>query len=103
MKRWNVPLVVGLKMEIEKLSFIITPKDRVDEFIEADTKVWEPWLQQQRGYLRKHYQRYPTGRVDIRIWWATKRDLEAASRSPEIPALDVRLKAEFLGYFERLD
>ena len=89
-------------MEIERISFLITPKDRVEEFIEADTAVWEPWLQQQRGYLRKQYQRYPTGRVDIRIFWASKRDLDAASRKPEIPALDVKLKAEFLGVYQKL-
>jgi hypothetical protein len=90
-------------MEIERLSFLITPKDKVDEFIEADTKVWEPWLQQQRGYLRKHYQRYPTGRVDIRIFWASKRDWDAAARNPELPALDVKLRAEFLGVYQKLE
>lgn len=89
-------------MEIERLSFLVNPKDRVDDFIAADTKVWEPWLQQQRGYLRKQYQRYPTGRVDIRIFWDTKKNLEQAAKSVEIPALDVRLKAEFLGHFDRL-
>ena len=89
-------------MEIERLSFLVTPKDRVDEFIEADTAVWEPWLQQQRGYLRKTYQRYPTGRVDLRIYWSSKRDLDAASRSPEIPVLDVKLQAAFLGVFTRI-
>ena len=90
-------------MEIERLSFLITPKDKVDEFIEADTKVWEPWLQQQRGYLRKHYQRYPTGRVDIRIFWASKRDWDAAARNPELPPLHVKLRAEFLGVYQKLE
>ena len=89
-------------MEIERLSFLITPKDKVDEFIEADTAVWEPWLQQQRGYLRKHYQRYPTGRCDIRIFWDSKKNLEVAGQSPEIPLLDVKLQAEFLGVFQRI-
>jgi hypothetical protein len=41
-------------MFIERLSFIITPADRVEDFIEADEKVWDPWLRQQRGF-RKHY------------------------------------------------
>jgi hypothetical protein len=89
-------------VEIERLSFLITPKEKVDEFIEADTAVWEPWLQQQKGYLRKHYQRYPTGRVDIRIFWDNKKNLETAGKSPEIPALDVKLQAAFLGVFQRL-
>jgi hypothetical protein len=74
----------------------------VDDFIDADTAVWEPWLQQQRGYIRKQYQRYPTGRVDIRIFWASKRDLDQAAKSPEIPVLDVKLQAAFLGVFTRI-
>jgi hypothetical protein len=89
-------------MEIERLSFLVTPKDRVDEFVDADTAVWEPWLQQQRGYIRKQYQLYPNGRVDIRIFWATKRDLDQAAKSPEIPVLDVKLQAAFLGVFTRI-
>ena len=90
------------RVEIERLSFVVTPEDRVEEFIDADTAVWEPWLRQQRGYLRKTYQRYPGGRCDIRIFWASKKDLAAASKSPEIPALDVKLTAQFLGVYTRL-
>ena len=89
-------------MEIEKLSFQIIPEDRVQEFIDADEQVWGPWLQQQRGYLRKVPTVYPGGRVDLRIYWASKRDLEAASKSPEIPLLDVKLQAAFLGVFQKL-
>ncbi len=89
-------------MEIEKLSFQIIPEDRVQEFIGADEQVWGPWLQQQRGYLRKVPTVYPGGRVDLRIYWASKRDLEAASKSPEIPLLDVKLQAAFLGVFQKL-
>ena len=89
-------------MEIERLSFIISPPDRVEDFIDADAEVWEPWLQQQRGYLRKTYQRYPDGRVDIRIFWDSPKNLEKASKSTEIAALDVKLKAKFLGVFQRL-
>jgi hypothetical protein len=89
-------------MEIERLSFIVTPESKVEDFIDADEKVWEPWLRQQRGYLRKTYQRYPGGRVDIRIFWGTKKDLVAASKSSEIPALDVKLQAQFLGVYTRL-
>ncbi len=89
-------------MEIERLSFVVTPENKVEDFIDADEKVWEPWLRQQRGYLRKTYQRYPGGRVDIRLFWSTKKDLVAASKSPEIPALDVKLQAQFLGVYTRL-
>jgi hypothetical protein len=89
-------------MQIEKLSFIVTPPDRLEDFIDADGAIWDPWLRQQRGYLRKTYQRYAGGRVDLRLFWASQRDLDKAAKSPEIPAIDVRLKAAFLGVYQRL-
>ena len=89
-------------MKIELLKFQITPPERAQEFIKADEQVWNPWLQQQRGYLRKAYQSYPNGIVHLRLFWATQRDLAAASKSPEIPAIDVRLRASFLGVYQRL-
>lgn len=89
-------------MIVERLSFQISPPDRVDDFIEADKKVWEPWLRQQRGYLHKTTTTYPGGRVDLRIFWDNKKNLAAAGRDPEIPALDVKLRAEFLGVFVKL-
>ena len=89
-------------MEIERLSFLITPKDKVQEFIDADRKIWEPWLQQQRGYIRKTVQIYPDGRVDLRIFWDSKKNLEKASKDPQIPAIDVKLRAEFLGVYQSL-
>jgi hypothetical protein len=89
-------------MEIERLSFQIIPSDRVEEFIDADAAVWDPWLRQQRGYLRKTYQRYGDGRLDIRLFWASRKDLDAASKSPEIPAIDVKLRSSFLGVYQRL-
>ena len=89
-------------MQIELLKFRVIPEDRVEDFIKTDEVVWDPWLQQQRGYLRKTYQRYPDGVVHLRLFWATQRDLAAASKSPEIPALDIRHKAAFLGVFQRL-
>lgn len=89
-------------MEIERLSFQITPADRVDDFIAADGTVWGPWLRQQKGFLRKSVTKYAGGRCDLRLFWASKKDLEKAAKSPEIPALDVRLKAAFLGVYQRL-
>ena len=89
-------------MEIERLSFLVTPANKVQGFIDADQKVWEPWLQQQRGYIRKTVQIYPDGRVDLRIYWDSKRNLEKAAKDPQIPALDVKLRAEFLGVYNKL-
>ena len=89
-------------MQIELLKFRVIPEDRVEDFIKTDEVVWDPWLQQQRGYLRKTYQRYPEGVVHLRLFWVTQRDLASATRSPEIAALDVRHRAAFLGVFQRL-
>ena len=89
-------------MEIELLKFQVIPEDRTDDFIEADGEVWGPWLTQQGGYLRKTANVYPGGIVHLRIYWASKRDLEKAGKSPEIPALDVRLRSRFLGVYNRL-
>jgi hypothetical protein len=87
---------------IERLSFQINPPDRVEDFIAADEEVWNPWLRQQRGYLRKTVQRYPGGRVDLRIFWASPRDMEKAAKDPQIPAIDVKLRSQFLGVYTRL-
>jgi hypothetical protein len=89
-------------MEIELLQFRVLPEDRTGKFIEADNAVWGPWLTGQRGFLRKTSQVYPGGVVHLRLYWASKRDLDAAAKSPEIPVLDVRLQAAFLGVFTRI-
>lgn len=89
-------------MEIELLSFQVNPPERLDDFIEADAEIWDPWLQQQRGFLRKTYTRYPGGRVHIRIFWASKKAWDQAAKDPQIPALDVRLRSRFLGVYTRL-
>ena len=89
-------------MEIETLKFRVIPEDRVDEFIDADAEVWNSWLQQQRGYIRKIAQVYPGGIVHLRIYWYSKKNLEKASKSPEIPAIDVKLQSSFLGVYQRL-
>jgi len=89
-------------VEIETLKFRVIPEERVDDFIDADTRVWEPWLQQQRGYLRKVAQVYPGGIVHLRIFWASKRDWDNAAKDPIHPVLTVRLQSEFLGVFQLL-
>lgn len=89
-------------MLIEKLSFQVSPPDRVEDFITADEEIWNPWLRQQRGFLRKTYQRYANGRVDMRVFWASKKDWDKATASPELPAIEVKMKAAFLGVYQRL-
>ena len=89
-------------MEIERISFQITPEDRVDDFISADDTTWTAWLRQQKGFIRKTYQRYPGGRLDIRIFWASKKDWQKASKDPLLPAVEVQLRAAFLGVYQQI-
>ena len=89
-------------MEIELLQLKVIPENRTDDFIDADAAVWNPWLQQQRGYLRKTATVYPGGIVHLRIYWDSKKNLKKASESVEIPTLDVKLRAAFLGVAQRL-
>ena len=84
------------RMEVERLSFIIEPPNAVDGFIEVDESVWNPWLRLQKGFVQKHYQRYPTGRVDIRIFWKSRADWDAAAQSPQLPAVESKFRAQFL-------
>jgi hypothetical protein len=86
-------------MEIERLSFQIIPPERLEGFIETDAQVWDPWLHQQRGFLRKTYTRYPGGRVDVRIFWASKKAWDEAAKSPLIPAIEVEMRSKFLGVY----
>jgi hypothetical protein len=89
-------------MEIERLSFQVNPPERMEAFIKADAQVWDPWLRAKKGFLRKVYQEYPGGRVDIRIFWTTKKALAEASKDPDIPAIEVRMRSQFLGVYTRL-
>ena len=89
-------------MHIERLSFIITPADRVEDFIEADAKVWDPWLQQQKGYIKKSYTRLGGGRVDIRLFWMSEWSMKTAAAKPDMRTVEVRFSATFVGVYQRL-
>jgi hypothetical protein len=89
-------------MHIERLSFIITPADRVEDFIEADAKVWDPWLQQQKGYIKKSYTRLGGGRVDIRLFWMSEWSMKTAAAKPDMRTVEVRFSATFVGVYTRL-
>ena len=89
-------------MFIERLSFQISPPDRLESFIETDAVVWDPWLRQQKGYIRKHYQRYPGGRVDIRIYWVGEKSMQDAAAKPSMKTIEVQFSAAFLGVYTRL-
>ena len=89
-------------MFIERLSFVITPADRVEDFIEADEKVWDPWLRQQKGYIRKTYTRFGNGRVDIRLFWMSEWSMKTAAAKPDMKTVEARFSASFSGVYTRL-
>ena len=89
-------------MHIERLSFIITPTDRVEDFIEADAKVWDPWLQQQKGYIKKSYTRLGGGRVDIRLFWMSEWSMKTAAAKPDMRTVEVRFSSTFVGVYHRV-
>jgi len=89
-------------MFIERLSFQVSPPDRLEDFIEADAKVWDPWLQQQKGYIKKSYTRLGNGRVDIRLYWMSGGSMKTAAAKPEMKTVEVRFSATFVGVYTRL-
>lgn len=89
-------------MEIENLKFRVIPDSNVEDFLKADQEVWEPWLHNQNGFLRKTAALYPGGVVHFRLFWASKKDLDKAKKDPKIPIMDVRLKNRFAGVFQKL-
>lgn len=89
-------------MHIERLSFRVSPPDRLESFIETDAAVWDPWLRQQRGYIRKTYTRFGNGRVDIRLFWMSEWSMKTAAAKPEMKTVEVRFSATFAGVYNRL-
>ena len=89
-------------MHIERLSFIITPADWVEGFIKADAKVWDPWLQQQKGYIKKTYTRLGGGRVDIRLFWMSEWSMKTAAAKPDMRTVEVRFSATFVGVYHKV-
>lgn len=89
-------------MEIENLKFRVIPSESVEDFLKADQEVWEPWLYNQHGFLRKTATVYPGGVIHFRLFWASKKDMKEASKDPRISSMNVRLKSKFSGIFQRL-
>jgi len=89
-------------MHIERLSFRVSPPERVNDFIDADALVWTPWLQQQKGYIKKTYTRVGNGGVDIRIFWMGEKQMQAAAAKPDMKTVEVRFSATFVGVYHRV-
>lgn len=80
-------------MKVERLHFQVQP-DKMETFINADTKVWTSWLQRQPGYISKQYVRYPAGQLTVLVFWKNEQAMKQATRQPGYHAIEPQMKAE---------
>jgi uncharacterized protein (TIGR03792 family) len=78
-------------VEIERLLFQVTPH-LVEDFVTADNQVWLPWLQRQRGFLRKTHSVNPGGMVETLIFWKDSQSRKKAERSPELATIELMFR-----------
>ena len=79
-------------MKVERLSFVVTPEEKVEDFLKADGGIWTKWLQQRPGFISKRCIRYPGGRVEMLIHWRSKLDQAHAASNPEHLIIDATFK-----------
>ena len=89
-------------MKIERLSFIVSPADKTNDFIDADAKIWNPHLQLQKGYIRKTSQVYAGGRVEIQIFWKDAAAQKTAEGNLNLELIDRQLQLAFPGVYRLL-
>jgi hypothetical protein len=75
-------------VKIESLTFQITPSQSVADFINKHKEVWEPWLRQQQGFIRKQIDSVRGNQVTILLFWDSLANMERAyGKVQEIAAL----------------
>jgi hypothetical protein len=79
-------------MKIERLSFLVTPPQKTQEFVDADKQMWDPWLRMRPGFIQKTTTIHPGGRVEIQIFWSSKSDQDKATQSPELPVIEATFR-----------
>ena len=79
-------------MKIERLSFLINPAHKAQEFVDADKQMWDPWLRMRTGFIQKTATIYPGGRVEIQIFWSSKADQDKAAVNPELPIIEATFR-----------
>jgi uncharacterized protein (TIGR03792 family) len=80
-------------MRVERLHFQIKP-GKIEDFINADTKVWTSWLQRQPGYISKQYVRYPAGQLTVLVFWKSEQAMQKAVKQPGYASIEPQMKAE---------
>ena len=79
-------------VKIERLSFLINPPHKAQEFVDADKQMWDPWLRMRTGFIQKTATIYPGGRVEIQIFWSSKADQDKAAVNPELPIIEATFR-----------
>lgn len=79
-------------MKIERMSFLVTPSFAAKEFVDADKKMWDPWLRMRPGFIQKTVTTHPGGRVEIHIFWDDKQSQDNAAQHPELPIIEATFR-----------
>ena len=76
-------------MKIESLTFQVTPSQSITDFLDTYGKVWEPWLRQQQGFIRKQIDSVRGSQVTVLLFWDSQENMDRAyGKIQEIAALD---------------
>ena len=79
-------------MKTERMSFLVTPAEKVKDFVDIDKQMWGPWLRQRKGFLQKTVTTHPGGRVEIHIFWDNKQSQINAAEHPELPIIEATFR-----------
>ena len=88
-------------MKIERLSFLVFPEEKVEDFLKADSEIWDSWLRMRPGFIQKQRTHHSGGRVEIMIFWKSKEDQQNATAHRELPIIDATFR-NFMGNSFRL-
>lgn len=87
-------------MVIERLLFRVSPPDFAKDFIQADSEVWNSWLQRQPGFLNKTAKLLAKGEVEVLIHWTSESALgKAAAKKEEHKFVDQLLRSRSPGTY----
>lgn len=86
-------------MIIESLTFQVTPSQSIADFLDKYEEVWEPWLKQQRGFIKKQIDSVRGNQVTVLLFWDSQANMERAyGKIQEIATLEDALR-KFPGSF----
>ena len=91
-------------MNIEKLLFEVQPHSLLGYFKDLDSRVWDPWLKNQPGFLAKTVTSVPNNFLEMKIFWRSLEDRKRASlKKKEMKDLDKEMIERFPGSFSLVE